>query len=540
MLERLHRIGSGCGLEIRGDALVATAVKSRSGGVTWLGSKRIEGFRERPATEWGRELSEFLSAGGVAHVALSFVLPRQDVIVRSLQLPPMSAKERQAAVRYQLDGLHPFGEDEVYFTFAPLGGETKGSTPVAVAIAEKTVVDRYADLFEEAGLALAAFTVSSSTLYAALRVRPREKSQPLLVALRDGTDLEVYGESAGRPLLSLDFNLRSVPADRALQLALSDLRLSEDETAQFVSAGDDLDATTPAGVQAHAAAEVFPTPLDAGDSFDFSRDLSGLAAALESACPRLGWRANLLPEARRKTDSRLLWAPTAALLLLLCLLGVGFLVRPWIQNGKYAAALEQQAAELEKVAATSDANREQTSAVVRKIQVLEDLRSRTRRDLKVLSELSAVVPDTAWMSQVTVTDNGVQLSGQAASAAPLLGVVNEAASLEKAAFSRSLVKADDGERFQITAARRQSASAARAPGSTQAAPASAPAQPEARQGEANSGGSQAMTTLGTEAATASPAAPEPAATAEPEQSAKPPAPATTQTPSEAPAKEEQP
>ncbi len=506
MLERLHRIGSGCGLEIRGDALVATAVKSRPGGVSWLGSKTIEGFEQRQASEWGAELNAFLQACGVSHVAASFVLPREDVIVRLLQLPPMSVKEREAAVRYQLDGLHPFAEDEIYFTFAPLAVKATGPGPVAVAIAEKAVVDRYADLLEEAGVAVAAFTVSSSALYAALRVRPGEAPKPLLVALRDGDDLEVYGESAGRPLLNVDFNLRSVPAERALQLALSDLRLSEHEDALFVAAGEPLEAELPAGVDSRAAAEVFPAPLGAGDDFDFSRDLSGLAGALESACPRLGWRANLLPPERRKSDSRLLWAPTAALVLLLLLLGAGFIVRPWIQNAGYAAALERRTAELETIAAASDANSEATAEVARKIEILEDLQARARQDLQVVSELSLLVPDTAWLSQLAVLDSGVQLFGQAASAAPLLGVLNQAVSLEKAAFARSLVKENDYERFQITATRRANAPA---PETRAAPPAAAPISEEAP------GGSRAMTTLGGEATPVEPSpGPEDAAEAQ--------------------------
>ena len=226
------------------------------------------------------------------------------------------------------------------------------------------------------------------------------------MSVSDGDELEVYGESSGRPLLNADFNLRSVSAERALRLAVSDLRLGEGASAGFVAAGDPLEAAAPAELEPRAAAEMFPAPLSDRGDFDFSTDLRGLAVALESACPRLGWRANLLPVERRKSDSRLLWAPTAALVVLLCLLGLGFLVRPWIQNAAYAAELERRAAELETVAAAADADRAATAEVARKIEVLERLRARTRADLRTLSELSLLTPDTAWLSELRVVDDG--------------------------------------------------------------------------------------------------------------------------------------
>ena len=111
-----------------------------------------------------------------------------------------------------------------------------------------------------------------------------------------------------------------------------------------------------------------------------------------------------------------------------------------------------------------------------------------------MSELSSLLPDTAWLAQLTVTDTGVQLSGQASSAAPLLGVLNQAASLEKAAFSRSLARAEDGERFQIAATRRMA---------EPFVPATSP--PPGNRPAADDDDSQAMTTLGLEAKAAQPA-----------------------------------
>ena len=138
MLNTIKRWGTGCGIEIRGDDLVVVAVKSRHDGVRVLGRLVIAGFRSREAYEWGAEYSRFLEQLGLSHVAATVCLPRQDVIVRHLQLPAIGRKEMAAAVGLQLDTLHPFADEDVYHAYAVLSDDASptGQVPLAVVIAE--------------------------------------------------------------------------------------------------------------------------------------------------------------------------------------------------------------------------------------------------------------------------------------------------------------------------------------------------------------------------------------------------------------------
>ena len=87
--ESLTRIGSGCGIEIRGGDLFVVCLKSRPSGVRVEAATTIEGFRTRPPEEWGREYKALLESCGMTHVAATVSLPREDVIVRQIHLPPM-------------------------------------------------------------------------------------------------------------------------------------------------------------------------------------------------------------------------------------------------------------------------------------------------------------------------------------------------------------------------------------------------------------------------------------------------------------------
>jgi Tfp pilus assembly protein PilN len=478
MLSQFQRIGSGCGIEIRGADLHVMAVKSRRTGLSVLGFAKIQNFRERPAVEWGREYAEFLASCNYAHVSATVSLPREDVMVRQIQLPAMGEKERAAAVRYQLDGLHPFAEDEVFHAYAALDADAKGPSPVIVVVAEQKTVTHYADLFEEAGIAVAAFTVSASSLRAALQLRTDRIASPLLVVNRDGQALEIYGESAGRAALSVEFDLAAVPAEHALQLAEADLRLDRGETAVLLLAGEPLDVDAATALTPASVGEVFPVPVSAPADFDLSRDLQSLATAIESACPRLGWGANLLPADRRRSDSRLVWIPTAVLAGLLVLLGIGFLFRSTVQNRAYAAVIEQRLAALQDVVDSAESNREATAELRERISVLEGQAARTVQDLRILSEVSSLLPESAWLQSLTINDDGIRLSGETDNAAPLLGVLNQARTVQGVAFATSLVRRDDKERFEISAQRGVPGAQPIAEPQGAATPAPAPAEAE--------------------------------------------------------------
>jgi Tfp pilus assembly protein PilN len=471
--KKIFRVGTGCGIEIRGDDLLVIAAKSRPNGVTVNGRKCLARFRERPPREWGGEYASFLKDLGLSHLAATVTIPRGDVIVRQIQLPPVKGKDLASAVHYQIDTLHPFGEDEVYYSFAPLRevDKTGGELPVGVVIAEKKRIDEYADLFEAAGIPVSSFSVVAAAFFASVRVRWDDPPTPFLITDFHGDRLEIYGEGTNRPLFSAEFDLSAQPPTRALQLAGSDLRLEGDESAILAVCGErpftDGAAQDPGAEPAEhfaldgetsfeqrSVSEILPAPLDAPAEFEVRRDATALAVALEAACPRLGWRANLLPEARRKSSSRWMYAPTIALSSMVFLLLVGFLVRGPMQDGTYVDALKAEQVRLAATVEKAQANTTSIAVSRRRIGRLQSLARRTELDMRVLAELSELIPDTAWLRELEIDDNGIQITGEAESAAPLLGRLNDSRYLAEAAFSTSLREGDSGQRFQIVAIRR--------------------------------------------------------------------------------------
>src|SRR6185369_9342573 len=114
-LRTLLAFGTGIGIEIRSHDLAVTLTHVRPNGVRVAADTVIQDFRTRPAGEWGTEYLRFLRENGASHVAATVLAPKREVIVRQIALPGVANKDLAAAVGYQADTLHPYGEDEVAF-----------------------------------------------------------------------------------------------------------------------------------------------------------------------------------------------------------------------------------------------------------------------------------------------------------------------------------------------------------------------------------------------------------------------------------------
>ncbi len=110
---KARRFGTGFGIAIANGDLETVIVRSRPSGSSVVASAVIGNFASRPAAEWGAELLSFLSAAGEPHLAATIVLPREEVIVRTVRLPGVAEKDTASAIELQLDTLHPWDDTPI-------------------------------------------------------------------------------------------------------------------------------------------------------------------------------------------------------------------------------------------------------------------------------------------------------------------------------------------------------------------------------------------------------------------------------------------
>ena len=418
---KLLAFGSGIGIEVGASDLEVVAVRVRPSRIQVAGRATIANYGERPAGEWGAEYANFLRSAGMSHVSATVLLPRREVIVRQIALVGVARRDRSAAIRLQLDTLHPYGDEEISWDWTAIS-----DSAVLVGIARREVIERYARLFTEAGVAVASFTFPAAAVHAAIRL-DGSSGQSFLALRRTATgSVEAYGESTSRPVFSAEFQ---VAPERAAALALAELRL-------------------PPETEPRTLEEVLPRPFTNPIENDLSRNALPYATALAGACPRLAPAANVLPPEHRRSSSRAIFIPSVVLGVFVILAVAALVTYSRIADQRYLRKLETEIAKLEPRARRATALDREMEATRARARLLDQFRGQTRADLDALQELTKLLAPPAWSNSITITRDQARVSGEAPQAAPLLRTLDASPLFENSEFL-GIGRGKDTETFQL-------------------------------------------------------------------------------------------
>ena len=413
--------GTAVGIEIGERDMQVAVIRARPSGATVAATLRIADFRTRPAKEWGSEYHHWLNEQGEKHLSATVVLPRREAIVRQAAMPGVTKKDMAAAVSYQIDSLHPYGDEEVAY-----GWSAAGPGSVVIGLIREAVLEKYIQLFQDAGIPVAGFTFSAAAVYSALRLfGPAPKD---FAAWREDESgaIEVYGESAARPIFSAEFHL---PVARALPLARAELRLPVENARMLSSVLPQSKNIAPVSTLAYAAA----------------------LASIGS------WRtpyANLLPADKRTIHSRARWIPTIVLGLACLAAASALFAYQQIRQQRYLNELSAQIAKVQPLAMRADALDRRIAEHRQRIQLLDLYRRRPQGDIDVLAELSRVVAPPAWTQSIDINEDNVTIAGEAEQAAPLLKMLDSSPLFQNSEFQMGLMKTQQTEAFRIRTQRR--------------------------------------------------------------------------------------
>jgi hypothetical protein len=376
------------------------------------------------------EYASFLKSLGLKHVSATVLLPRRDIIARHVALPGVAARDMENAIRFDLDSMHPYGDQEICWGWSPLSKDA-----ALVGIARRSGIDRYVEMFAEAGIAVASFTFSAAAIHAAIRLNGHIEGQGFIALSRSAAGaVEVYGESVSRPVFSAEFNLAP---QRAALLALAELRLPPDTAARQIE-------------------DVLPKPAVNPVENDLSRNALPYATALAGACPRLTPSANMLPKEHRRLNSRAMLIPSLALAGVVALLMGSFWGYSVYADRKYLAALKAEIAKVEPKALRASKLDRDFDHVQSQVRLLDQYRGQTHADLDALNEVTRLLTPPIWTSDVDLTRDSVRMMGEAPQAAGLLKIFDSSPFFENSVPDYiNPIQGSSGEVFQIHTARRK-------------------------------------------------------------------------------------
>ncbi|MBI2822078.1 MAG: pilus assembly protein PilM [Acidobacteria bacterium] len=406
-------LDSSLGIEICGTSLVFTVVKRGVRRFRACRSRTIENFLQLDKAQLRDRVQQIRKQNGFNRDNVVLGLPRDQVILRQLELPAEAEENLPQLVKYQVEYYQP-GEEAngSYFDYAVVGRDPANQKlTLLVALVRRDWLDPYLERLGANRIAPTRVEISPSAIFNLVCLKKGLLSGRGLVAVFDINDHapEIVVLKGRQEVFSRALQIDPEGADMAavldpLQELLSEMKIRDGSIDRFYFSG------TRAAPLFQAFKERFKETEWLSEAFKGSLQTAGHDNSVVSAgfalAPFCARRSpvslNLLPPERRKTIRKIVYVPAAllALVLLAELLALG--LHSYYQGRQFGAsldarieALEPQVRDLRKIQTDIEKTRGD-------IDYLEEITHNRTVTLDGLKELTEKMPQEAYLQMLTI------------------------------------------------------------------------------------------------------------------------------------------
>ncbi len=434
-----------------------------------------------------QELAAFLIANRIpANVRVTLGVPRAEFILRRFETPPVKPGSLAALVGFEMDRHLPGRREDFLCGWRVQGRTAAGGHAIVVGAARKAAIERMIALLRRGNIAPASIQPESFALAESLRRVSRDHHDVLLIDLGHaaaGIDLIHNGRIEFSRVIPIDDPQWRDSSAAATASGATEAASAAPRQAAAQRLGATLAAllssalfreSLPGGVlpevriggygasrghlieklqnELRAPVRSFsPWPLVswANPPADLTPYTTSLALALVGDG---GKTAMLELDPERQDD--LHRAPSLRLSAALALLLIAVMLA---HLGAYALRQQRQMALVDEEIRALKKKMTQVEAINRRVQERRALQtyltatvSGRGRQPEILRELTGLLPDTAYLSELTYRDRSVEITGLAPSASQLLPVIEASPLFSGVEFSAPIVAQGAGlERFRI-------------------------------------------------------------------------------------------
>lgn len=402
---------------------------------------------DKPLNEKVEDVSDFINAflktRRISAADIYIGIPAERVIFREIELP-LAVKENLAAtLAYEMEKYVPLSADDLYYDFQIIA-EDKAAEMLRLSLAVVKQEDLEPYLRIAAALDLWVSGISPGGSGVANSFMQGEKGNGGLrvaaFADRDRLDIAlIHGQALVYAKTLSGGAGEGAEKGRIAQIkALLDrFSTSEGRPPVYLHAMDPDEDTarqlSEAGPEAYQG--VKPVGLDLPEN-EFIPAYGLALQAFESAAVRM----NLMPAKLRKKPSK---TPYYIMYGLVCCLLLAAFLWAGVFVAKQQAALnhlDQKLAELKDEAREVERLRTDIEQLQSRIHRLESLRPGNVYVLNVLMELTKRIPENAWIRDLSIKENEVNIFGAAASASDLVPALEASPLFHGVEFTSSIRK----------------------------------------------------------------------------------------------------
>lgn len=346
----------------------------------------------------GEMVTDFMEENRIPSTNIFLGIPEELTICRDIDFPLAVKENLRSTLRYEMEKYIPLAADNVHFDYQILSEDKrKNRLKVLLVVAKKTAVEPYLN-----------FSLSSP------RTGARAKGRGGLSGI----------ESSSTALINFFAYTRK---KRGAISHRDVLRLLKSETEMDARIGEFSRKDIP------------------------SRDLvPAFGIALKGVWNESPMQVNLLPPELQKKPGKAGYYTMLFLAVMLILSGIAWGGSHILKQRLMLKELDTELTRLRSDLGNLDQIRTGSQELKDMEAYLNSIRSNRVSVLEILKELTQVIPETAWIQEITFSKKGMQLNGYAESASDLIPLLEDSPLFKDAVFSSTITKGKDGkERFRI-------------------------------------------------------------------------------------------
>ena len=175
-----------------------------------------------------KEIRSLISKDKLGNSLFYVSFPRHLVTIRNVRLPAINEDEMKNMAELQAMKFLPYSREEMVITYKIIETTKEGYTDILLILAQRKSVDRYVEIFKDAGVSIEKMALSSEGLFNWYSRLKTGYEQPVAIIDLDRFHTHIQIVS-GRKILfsrSVSFNTATSESDRAI--LLREIKLSFD------------------------------------------------------------------------------------------------------------------------------------------------------------------------------------------------------------------------------------------------------------------------------------------------------------------------
>ncbi len=399
-------------------------------------------------------LTNFNPAEDPFYICLS---PDQTLVCEVL-LPQVAKESIRQVLEYEIERLLPFRREELYYDFLPMGKKGEFIRLFLFAVPRRAL-DGILDVLLSFGIQPAGVDTTSAALCNYLMFCSNEVSGPTVVMAAENGALEMIGlnirSGSWKEEAEILFSHRLSQSDWVKGPARELFHGLQQESLKFFGFGpvkEYLLSMHGESMEIEDMTELAEERLVTPAGRVQPAAIPAIGAALKGL-RETTLQVNLRPEAqmmegRAKRVSRLNGTLLLIFFLGLIIWAVSYPIKDEIQLVRYERRIEKLGPSVKTIRRTEG----EVSKLNTEVSILAEQERRRGEALRLLEELSLIVPETAYLSILRIRDGNVELRGSAENASSLVPLLERSSLLKNVGFSAPTNRGrDNRETFALKA-----------------------------------------------------------------------------------------